>query len=91
MSTLDQETFAARVRGILCEEFGLPADEVRDNTVLKEIPGIESLRVLRLVVKLERTFDVELEDEAVFDLDTVADLTDVLYRKINTRVDTPVN
>jgi acyl carrier protein len=51
-------------------------------TVLRELPGTDSLRLLQCVVDLESRFGVELDDDSVFAARTVGDLVDVLASAI---------
>jgi len=48
--------------------------------VLKDLPGADSIKLLRVVSKLERRWDVEFDDESIFAASTVDELT-VLVQK----------
>ncbi|MBM7774116.1 acyl carrier protein [Actinokineospora baliensis] len=61
------------VTEIVATEFGLPAAEVGADVDLSSLEGADSVKVLRAVAKIERTYDIELEDDQVFGLKTVRD------------------
>ena len=44
--------------------------------------GVDSVRVLRMIARIERTFDIELEDEDVFGMSTLAEVTAVVERSV---------
>jgi acyl carrier protein len=62
------------VRELLAHELSLNPAEISDSDVLGDLPGADSLRLLRLVTRLERHWDVEFSDEEVFGATTFADL-----------------
>ena len=55
----------------LCEQ---PALDLTPDTVLAEVPGIDSLRQLQAVAELEEHFGVEVDVAALDDLTTVGDV-----------------
>ncbi|GAA3028367.1 acyl carrier protein [Actinokineospora globicatena] len=61
------------VTGIVAGEFGLPAADIGPDVDLGSLEGADSVKVLRAVAKIERTYDIELEDDQVFGLKTVRD------------------
>jgi acyl carrier protein len=65
---------ADTVRELLAHELSLSPAEIADDDVLGDLPGADSLRLLRLVTRLERHWDIEFSDEEVFDATTFADL-----------------
>lgn len=62
------------VRRIIVEELELP-DSVGVDTDFRKLIGVESIRILRAVIHIEKEFGVDLEDEMVFEADTIADLS----------------
>ncbi|RLK58143.1 MULTISPECIES: acyl carrier protein [Actinokineospora] len=61
------------VTGIVAGEFGLPAAGISPDVDLSSLEGADSVKVLRAVAKIERTYDIELEDDQVFGLKSVRD------------------
>jgi acyl carrier protein len=62
----------AAVTEIAAAELGVPAAGLAPDTDLREIEGMDSVKVLRMIAKIELAYDVELDDEVVFDLSTIA-------------------
>jgi len=56
----------------------LPRIEVRsagaDQTNLRDIPGIESLKILRIILRIEEHYDIELEEQVVFSVETIENI-----------------
>jgi acyl carrier protein len=70
----------ATLLSIIRAELESPALELSPDTVIRELPGIESMKVLRIISKVERKFGVELDDEVVFNVGTYRDLLGALDR-----------
>ena len=66
------------IKDVLQKEFSIAPETVTPELVLRDIPGIESLRILRMVVRLEKALGIELPDERIFDVVTAGDLAHVL-------------
>jgi acyl carrier protein len=67
-ATPTREQVAAVVRELLGQELKIAPSDIADDAVLKELPGADSVRLVRVVSRLERHWDREFEDEQVFDL-----------------------
>ena len=71
------------VTDIAATETGIAEAELRPDVDLRGMAGVDSVRVLRMVAKIERTYDVELEDQDVFGLATLADVVKVVDRALH--------
>lgn len=67
------------VTGFVAEELGIDAHELTDDTVLKELPGADSVRLLRIVSKLERQCEVEFDDDDIFRSATLGELVTMVH------------
>ncbi|WP_026426081.1 acyl carrier protein [Actinokineospora inagensis] len=67
------EEVITTVTEIVAGEFGLPVAAIGPDVDLSTLEGADSVKVLRSVAKIERTYDIELEDDQVFGLKTVRD------------------
>jgi acyl carrier protein len=67
--TADEIT--ATVTDIAAAELGVPSENLAPDTDLRAIEGIDSVKVLRMIARIEREYAVELSDEDVFSLTTV--------------------
>jgi len=66
------DEIVATVTAIAAAELGLPAASLRPDTDLRAIEGMDSVKVLRMIAKIEQAYDIELDDEVVFGLSSVA-------------------
>jgi acyl carrier protein len=67
-ATPTRDQVAAAVREFLGQELKIMPSDIADDAVLKELPGADSVRLVRVVSRLERHFDREFDDEHVFEL-----------------------
>jgi acyl carrier protein len=58
----------------ICDELRVSPEELSDATDLRELPGAESVKILRVVAKIERAFQIELDDEIVFRVESLGEL-----------------
>jgi len=63
-----------QVRSILAEQLGLEVSEVRPEASILDDLGADSLDVVELVMSLEEAFDIEVPDEEVEAMRTIADV-----------------
>lgn len=82
MTTTSADTILRTVTEIAISETGLPAAELTTDADLRAMAGVDSVRVLRMIARIERTFDIELEDEDVFGMSTLAEVTAVVERSV---------
>jgi acyl carrier protein len=63
-----------KLRTILAEQFEVDAETITPNTALDEDLGADSLDVVDVLMSIEDTFSVEIPDEEIEKLRTVADV-----------------
>jgi len=51
----------------------LDPQAIADQTNLRDIPGIESLKILRIILR-EEHYDIELEEQVVFSVETIENI-----------------
>jgi len=70
----------------LCEEFeDLGVFELSPSTVLRNIPGWNSMHILLLVAMIDFRYQVLLSGEQLKTVETVSDLFDLVLQKQNER------
>jgi acyl carrier protein len=69
-----------RVKQILTNRLGMPPEEIRVDAKLVDDLGMDSLDAVELAIATEREFKVEISDEQVAKLETVADITALVQR-----------
>lgn len=63
-----------KVRDIICEQFEIDSDSVTPETVIREDLDADSLDLIDLVMTFEDEFKMEVPDEAISEIKTVADI-----------------
>jgi acyl carrier protein len=84
-STPTREQITATVTAIVADVLAVPAAALDTGTDLREVEGADSIKVLRLIARIEREYDVELEDADVFGVSTIADVTGVVEKALAAR------
>ncbi len=62
------------IKGIICRELQIAPQVITDQSSLRQIPGIESLKFLRVILRVEEYYEIELEETVVFGVDTLNDI-----------------
>jgi len=68
------EELQNRIRNLVAEQLGVDLAEVAPSASILDDLGADSLDVVELVMSLEDTFDIEVPDEEVEAMRTVADI-----------------
>ncbi|MCH5190677.1 MAG: acyl carrier protein [Oscillospiraceae bacterium] len=63
-----------KVQEIICDQLELETEDVTMDSVLLEDLGADSIDLADLVMTFEDEFDMEISDEALEDIKTVADI-----------------
>lgn len=79
------------VREIICRECDLTLDRLGAEVGFHDLPGIESIRILRSVVRIESHFDVELDDEVVFRVRNVRELASAILEDLESDDSEPLS
>ncbi|MGD8809342.1 MAG: acyl carrier protein [Gammaproteobacteria bacterium] len=78
MSSIEEQ-----VRGIIAEQLGAKADEIKDDASFVDDLGADSLDTVELVMALEEEFETEIPDEDAEKITTVQEAIDyVKARKV---------
>lgn len=62
-----------KITKILAEQFSISEEEITMETSFVEDIGADSLDLVELVMALEQEFDMEIDDDAIENIKTVAD------------------
>ncbi|MCZ7415126.1 MULTISPECIES: acyl carrier protein [unclassified Streptomyces] len=73
------------VTELVAAEFGRPVEELTPDLDLSAVEGADSVKVLRSVARIERTYDIELEDDQVFGFKTINHVADAVAKLIAER------
>ncbi|UCF99257.1 MAG: acyl carrier protein [Spirochaetaceae bacterium] len=73
-----------RVKQIVSRISRIDPEEFADDIIIREELGIDSLMAMEIIATCEKHLDIEIDETAFADIETVADflnLIEVLYRK----------
>lgn len=70
----DISDIKATVKDLICRELKLEPQIMTAQNNLREIPGMESLKILRVILCIEEHYGIELEEEVVFSVNTIEDI-----------------
>jgi acyl carrier protein len=79
-----RQEIVEQVRSIAAEETGIPVEQLSPELDLRKVEGVDSVKVLRVVARIERDYDVELSDEQVFAFESVSDVADAVVEALRT-------
>ncbi|MFC7304195.1 acyl carrier protein [Streptomyces monticola] len=71
---------------IVAAELDAPAAEFTPETDLRRRQGADSVKVLRIVARIEQRYDIELPDEEVFSVSTISQVTTVVEKALAAEV-----
>ena len=79
MATQD---IAEGLREIMAARLGLPAEQLVPEARLVEDLGLDSLDAVELAISVERKFDIEVPEEELTKLKTVADMVALVQSRL---------
>lgn len=66
------------IREVASKELGIPESDIGLDDDLATLENVDSVKVLRVVARLERRLGVQIEDDDIFALQKVSDLVKLL-------------
>jgi acyl carrier protein len=73
---------ASGLREIMAARLGLPAEQLVPEARLVEDLGLDSLDAVELAISVERKFDIEVPEEELTKLKTVADMVALVESRV---------
>ena len=83
------QTVSQQVRAAVAAELGCGADMVSPEAALWDLSGLDSMKLVRIVNSLEKTCQVTLDDEDVYELESLPDLVRLIERELSARAREP--
>lgn len=66
------------IREIASKELGIPESDIEPDVELATLENVDSVKILRVVARLERRLGVQIEDDDIFALQKISDLVGLL-------------
>jgi acyl carrier protein len=71
------------IRGILTKNLGTDAEALSPDTPVRALPAADSLKMLSVILEVEKYFDIEIPDDATFRIETIGEF-EVLVKQLVT-------
>ncbi len=79
---MDKEEILARVREVVSEVLGVNVEDVTPDSRFVQDLGAESIQSVELVAAFEEEFEIEMDEEAALQVQTVSMAVDFISRVI---------
>jgi len=70
-----------KVRKLVAKELGIAEEEIKETTTFQDL-GIDSLEVFEVVMALEDAFHLEIPNEDIEDITSIAEITKYVQSKL---------
>ena len=67
-----------KIKAIIAEVLNIDADSITEDTTVVDDLGADSLDIFQIIMGIEEEYDIELENEAVEQIQTVGDAIEAL-------------
>jgi len=61
------------IREIISRVLSVPIEQIQAGTALRSLPSADSLRMLSIILEVEKKFQVEIPDDATFRIETIGE------------------
>lgn len=75
---MEREEILSRVKDVVSDVLGVPADEISEDDAFVADLGAESIQSLELVASFEEEFEIEMDEEQALEVQTVGDAVDFI-------------
>lgn len=70
------------LKNLLSNQFGVPVSEITDDTCVITDLGADSIDIVEIIMNLEKTYNIKIEDEEVAEKTTIHLLQEFIDQKI---------
>ena len=71
-----------KVRAIIAEQLNIPVEDINATTAFIEDLGMDSIEILQLILKIEKEFDIALDDLRPEMMFTVGDAVNYISQRM---------
>lgn len=61
-------------------------DDLTDNILIREELGIDSIMAMEILVNIERTFDIKIDERKLQNVKTIKNLTDLIQGELSLKI-----
>jgi acyl carrier protein len=77
---LTHQAVSHALKGIVARVLQVPESTITDDARITDLSLVESIKLLRIAGRIERTFGIELDNEVLFRTGTLSEIADEVYR-----------
>ncbi|MCK2218638.1 acyl carrier protein [Actinomadura sp. ATCC 31491] len=77
---LTHEAVSHALKGIVARVLQVPEDTITDDARITDLSLVESIKLLRIAGRIERTFGIELDNEVLFRTGSLREIADEVHR-----------
>ena len=71
-----------KILEIIAIHLGIAVEDLNDEMALTDI-GVDSLTLMKIIMSVENTFDIHINDEEIDDLRLISDIANITVRKVS--------
>jgi len=79
---MEKSEILEKIRRMISEKLGIGIDEVREDASIIEDLGADSLDLVDIIMYIEDTFGIRVEDEELEKIRTLGDIVDNIAKKL---------
>lgn len=76
------------IRVILSNTLSVPVESLDADTAIRSLPSADSLKMLNVILAVEKRYGIEIPDEATFHVETVGEFEELVGGLISAEDDT---
>ena len=77
------QDISSEVRQILGQYLRCPETDLDAGTVISTLPNVDSMRLLEVIMEVEKRYEIEIPDSAPFNITTVGEFENLVLRLAN--------
>lgn len=77
------ESFSSTIRHIISNKLGISEDILTSETQIASLPNVDSMRVLEIILEIEKKYRVEVPDAVTFSVSTIGELEQIIQELID--------
>ena len=77
-----ENTMLKKILEIISIQLDVPTENLNEESILTEL-GVDSLMLMKIIMGIENTFDIHIDDDEIVDLRTITDIANLTVRKVS--------
>ncbi len=82
MNQTTQDT-SSDIRQILSNHLKCSKEDLEADTVISTLPNVDSMRLLEIIIEVEKTYEIEIPDSAPFNVKTIGEFESLISSLIS--------